>query len=265
MRSNTGKILFLCFLALFGPTKRVIADAKTIDQIKECIEANSPPVSSDQTVLMRSVDRAGEATETRARIIWKRPKGEKGRVLLRIIDPPTRRGTALLMIERGEMDADFHLYLPELRKQRRVAKKSLQGSMFGTDLSYEDFQRLHQFTEDNTLRRVEDATIDGKSAYTLAAAPKEGSGYQKVLIFVDQERCLVLRAEYFEGGEKPRKVLTILEDKVTKESFGWLPRQTHVEDLDDGTYTDLIIEKFDADADISDSDLSVAELGKAGR
>jgi outer membrane lipoprotein-sorting protein len=265
MRRITAKIVIICFCALLGTPAAAIADGKTVEDIKKCIKANAPKVSSSQTVLMRTVDRAGETSETRALIIWKRPEGEKGRVLLRVVDPPTRRGAALLMIERGEMDADFHLYLPELRKTRRVAKKSLQGSMFGTDLSYEDFQHVQQMTEDSTLQRGEDSELGGKKVYTLRAQPKEDSAYEKVISFVDQERCLVLRSEYYESGDKPRKTLSVNEDKITKEPFGWLPREIRVEDLEDGTHTDLIVEKFDSEADISDSDLSVAQLEKAGR
>jgi outer membrane lipoprotein-sorting protein len=264
MRTISATTLVLA-LVLLGPAVASSADTKTVEEIRECVEANSPEVSSAQTVLMRTVDRAGEATETRARILWRRPKGEKGRVLLRVVDPPTRRGTALLMIERDDLDADFHLYLPELRKTRRVAKKSIQGSMFGTDLSYEDFRQLQWLTEDSTLRRGEDSVIDDRKVYTLVAEPEKGSGYEKLVTYVDQERCLVLRSEYYEGGEKPRKVLTTVEEKITKESFGWLPRQIHVEDLDDGTYTDLIVEEFDAGADVSESDLSIAQLEKSGR
>jgi hypothetical protein len=61
------------------------------------------------------------------------------------------------------------------------------------------------------------------------------------------------------------KLLTVRQDKITKESFGWLPREIRISDVEDGTHTDLLIEEFDAETEISYDDLSVAQLGNSGR
>lgn len=240
----------------------VSAEAKTVEEIRACVEENAPERSASQTVLMRTVDRAGEASETRARILWRRPEGEKARLLLRVIDPATRRGSALLAIQRGEEKADFYLYLPELRKSRKVSKKSLKGSMFGTDLSYEDFQRVQKMKEDSSVVVGEDGEYEGNAVYTLIATPEEGSSYEKVVTLIDQERCIVLRSEYFESGDSPRKIITATPEEITKESFGWLPREVRVEDVEEKTHTEIIIEEFDAETEISEKDLSVEKLGK---
>lgn len=250
---------------MFNPPLARAAEGKTAEEIQECVKRNAPALSSSQTVVMRAFDRAGEPTESRYRILWKRPEGQKARLMLRVLDPPTRRGSALLLVQKGERDADIFLYLADLRKTRRVAKKSLQGSMFGTDLSYEDFQRVQQMTDESTVERGEDGELDGRKVYTLVAKPHEGSAYQKAVSFVDQERCLILRAEYYESGDKPSKVLKVNPEKVTQESFGWLPREIRIDDLDEGTHTDLIIEEFDATTPVSDDDLSAASLEGAGR
>lgn len=251
-------VLTLTLLTVATP-----AAAKTVEEIQDCIEGNAPELSASQTVLMRTVDRAGEASETRARILWRRPEGERARLLLRVIDPATRRGSALLAIQRAEKKADFYLYLPELRKSRKVSKQSLKGSMFGTDLSYEDFQRVQKMEEDSSVSVGEDSEYDGRKVWTLIATPDEGSAYEKVVTLVDQERCVVLRSEYFESGETPRKIITSAPDQITEESFGWLPRKVKVEDAEEKTFTEIIIEEFDAETEISEKDLSVEKLGKA--
>jgi outer membrane lipoprotein-sorting protein len=252
-------------LCLAVPLPARATDAKTAEEIQECVKKNAPALSSSQTVVMRAFDRAGEPTESRYRLLWKRPEGESGRLLLRVLDPPARRGSALLLVQKGERDADIYLYLADLRKTRRVTKKSLQGSMFGTDLSYEDFQRVQQMADESSVERGEDGEVGGRKVYTLVAKPREGSAYERAVSLVDQERCLIVRAEYYGSGEKPSKVLSVNQEKITKEDFGWLPREIRVDDLEEGTHTDLIIEEFDATTEVSDSDLSVANLESAGR
>ncbi len=238
------------------------AAARTIEEIQECVEANAPAISASQTVVMKTIDRAGEESQTRARILWRRPEGEKARLLLQVIDPATRRGSSLLAIQRGEEKADFYLYLPELRKARKVSKKSLKGSMFGTDLSYEDFQRVQKMKEDSSVKLGEDTEYDGRKVHTLIATPDEESSYDKIVTLIDQERCIVLRSEYFESGDTPRKVLTATADKITQEGFGWLPREVRVDDREEKTSTSIIIEEFDDQTEISEDDLSVEKLGK---
>lgn len=265
MRNGILAIVTTAFLLFLAAPGAMAADTKTVEEIQECVQANAPPLSSSQTVVMRAVDRAGELTETRYRILWKRPEGEEARLLLRVLDPATRRDSALLLVQRGERDGDVYLYLPEMRKTRRVAKSSLQGSMFGTDLSYEDFQRVQSMTEESDVKRGDDGEVDGRAVYTLIAQPGKDSAYNKAVSFIDQERCLVIRGEYYESGEKPAKLLTVPQDKITKESFGWLPRELRIANLEDGTHTDVLIEEFDGTTEVIYDDLTVANLENAGR
>lgn len=234
----------------------------TLEEIQACVEANAPEVSATQTIVMRSTDRTGETSETRSRILWRRPEGEKARLLLQVIDPVVRRGSTLLAIQRGEEKADFYLYLPELRRSRKVSKKSLKGSMFGTDLSYEDFQRVQQMKEDSSVTLGEEVEYEGRKAYQLIAEPGEDSSYEKVVTLIDKERCIVLRSDYFESGDTPRKRLFSVPEKVTQEEFGWLPREVRIDDLQEKTSTSIVIEEFDHKAEVSEDDLSVENLGK---
>jgi hypothetical protein len=55
------------------------------------------------------------------------------------------------------------------------------------------------------------------------------------------------------------------EDRITRESFGWLPREIRIEDLEEGTHTEIIVEEFDAASEVLDADLSVAQLETSGR
>jgi hypothetical protein len=125
----------LVLIAAGEPARAVNLKAgKGVDEIADCVKANQPQLSAEQTVTMRTVDRTGSARVSNATIYWQK-FGEDSKVLIRFSAPEDLRGSALLMLQKGER-ADMFMYLPELRKVRRLTKRSVSGSMFGTDFSY---------------------------------------------------------------------------------------------------------------------------------
>jgi len=253
----------LGLLALAPAAPAVAATPATVDEIRACIQKNAPETSSLQTVLLRSLDKDGDAVDTRAKVYWKRLEGENLRVALHVMDPPTRRGSAVLF-SRQDGENDMWMYLPEIRKVRKINQHFVQGSMFGTDLTYEDFERLQDVALGGEVMKLPDGELDGRKVWVIEGQPAAGeeSAYAKVVSMVDQERCVTLRTELFEPSGAVRKVVSASPDQITREPFGWLPRRLVVEDKDEGTTTEVLVESFDANVPIPDGKLSITALDK---
>jgi len=114
------------------------ADAEAVTA---CVQENLPETTSVQSFRLRTSDRAGSEREIAGKVWWRRFENGRSRILLRVKEPGDLRGSALLMIERSS-GSDMFLYLPELRKTRRITSHSVSGSMFGSDFTYEDFQQI---------------------------------------------------------------------------------------------------------------------------
>jgi hypothetical protein len=242
---------------------------RTTADIERCIAANLPSHALAETLLLRSFDREGEVAETRATLTWKRPGDGTSRFLLRVVEPDSRRGTALLAIygeDGSPPDAALYLYLPAARRARRIGGNSLATGMFGTDLAYEDFEHLRRLTPDADLRRLDDAQVGSRAAVVLEARPQAAaeSAYERIVALIDRERCIALRAELFERGGRLRKVVELPAERATREAFGWVPRLVSVEDRVDGTRTEIVVEAVDDGADITDGQLTVAGLEAPG-
>jgi len=239
------------------------AGAQTIEEIQNCMADNAPERSSIQTVVLRSHDRGGEVTETSAKIYWKRVGGGEDLIAVHVTEPASRRGSAVLL-KRVDHATSMWAYMPAIRRVRRITERSVTGSMFGTDITYEDFERLQRAVTSPGARRLDDGTVDGRSVYVIEErlASEEGSAYERVVTMIDKERCLALRTELFERGDNLRKVFTTPEDGVRKESCGWIPRVMRIEDVVDRTKTDIVLQRFEPDADFHDSKVSLSALDK---
>jgi hypothetical protein len=227
------------------------AELQTTEEIRECVRRNQSHQSSVGTILLKSKDRMGATTESRATIHWKRFDNDLSRVHLRFSDPPDLRGSALLLIEK-EGHNDMFMYLPELKKVRRVTGHMISGSMFGTDFSYEQFERLQGMAGDVVSQRLADAEEQGRAVFVVAHTPnQQESQFEKVVSYIDKETCVPLRTDYFERAARLRKVLSADASKVEKSGDAWIPRELRMLDLRDETETALIVEEIEMGAEIS--------------
>jgi len=246
MASAIATLTALALLAAGMPAAAVNVDTgEDVDEILDCIKANQPRLSAEQTVTLRTLDRTGSARVSSATIYWQK-FGDDSKALIRFSAPDDLRGSALLLIQKGER-ADMFMYLPELRRVRRVTKRSITGSMFGTDFSYEDFERFQGFAEDGEVKRLPDQEVEGRKVFVVEGRPARGeeSAYERIVSFVDQERCIPIHTDLYEKGESLRKVMVMPLEKVTREAESWVPRLVVVKDLVNQTQTELLVDEIE--------------------
>ena len=239
------------------------AHARTLEEVQDCMRANLPERSGIQTVSFTSVDRAGASSESRAKLYWKRFDDGLSKVMLRFSDPSDLRGAGILLLEKEERMPDQFMYLPELRKVRRVTTRMLSSSMFGTDFSYEDFQRLQGMALDSSRKLLEDSELDGAPVHVMESLPdpESGSAYERIVDHIDVETCIMLKTEMYEQGGRLRKVSDTPRSQIAQEGARFVPRQVKIRDLRDETNSTLEVEDFDLDVRISRKYFSERHLG----
>lgn len=257
--------LGLCALSVALASTASPAELQTLDEIQACLDANFPQDSSVQTVSMQATDRIGAVTETRAKMYWKKFDNGRSRVMMRFSKPADLRGAGLLMIENEDRN-DMFIYLPELGRIKRVTSRMTSSSMFGTDFSYEEFERLQGLSDTSQRARGEDASVNDRPAYTIELKPDdaEESAYERIRLFVDKETCILARADFYERGDQPRKTLTTNPAKISREGDLWMAREIMMRDFRDETETTMVVEKIEVGASIPRKIFSQSALESGG-
>ncbi|MBW2233316.1 MAG: outer membrane lipoprotein-sorting protein, partial [Deltaproteobacteria bacterium] len=88
----------------------------------------------------------------------------------------------------------------------------------------------------------------------------QNSGYEKVVSYVDKEKCVALKVEFFEKGGKLRKLLEVDVGKITLEGGIHVPTAVSMTDLRDDTTTVLLVNEIDMHAKIPRSRFSQRRL-----
>jgi hypothetical protein len=225
------------------------------------VQKNLPKRSSVQSVELRAKDRTGAERSLRAKIYWKRFEDGNPRVLARFSEPADIDGAGLLMIGTGGR-ADLFLYMPEVKKVRRITSQMMKGTLFGTDFSYEDLERMQGMQGKAAVERLPDAELDGTPVKVSATRPPadSGSSYERVVSFVDASTCVPLKIEMYEVGDRLRKVLVAERSEIKQHDGIWIPHKVVMRDLRDDTETALIVHQIEPEAEIADRTFSQTTL-----
>ena len=257
--------LLLSALFLLPPSSGFAQGGR--EEIEACLEKRLPNRSSIQRVELKVQDDEGEVSDSRADIHWKRLEDDTINVLIRFTEPPRRYGMAMLARQRLEGKPEVYLYLPELRQIRQVSARNAAGSMFGTDFSYEDFAFLQGVARDDNATRLPDGEAAGRPAYVMETRESiaEEPTYERIVYFIEQERCVPLRAEFYRSGEEMVKLLEVDLDAIESHGERFIPMKTTMRDEEKGSYTTVTILKIEPDAEIRDRIFEPAELEKGAR
>ncbi len=130
------------------------------------------------------------------------PQGDKA--LIKFIAPADIMGTGLLSFQNKTRSDDQWLYLPALKKTKRIAGTSKGGSFVGSDFSYEDLVPFNIDKYAYTFLREE--VINSKACYVSEATPKDSSSvYAKTVSWIDGQTFQTLKAEFYDKKKSSRK------------------------------------------------------------
>jgi outer membrane lipoprotein-sorting protein len=239
------------------------AAASGAEAVQQCVRRNLPERTMRQAVLLESTDAGGAAQRLEAELLWRRTKDDRSQIRITVEAPPDVRGSAFLLLER-EGGSDLFSYLPELRTVRRLTGRAISGSLFGTDFSYEDLERIQATAETAAVEQLAESEVDGRKVDVIAATvpPASESAYARVVTYVDRETCVALRTDLEGRPGAAAKQVSATFGEVKKVGERWVPHRVEIEDKETGRRTQLTVRKIDLDVDLPESEFSQTALTK---
>jgi hypothetical protein len=161
---------------------------------------------SESDATFKLVNQAGEERVRKTHGLSKLIKGTTDNMqLVRFVSPPDVKGTTSLTIEHSDKDDDLWIYLPALKKVRRLVASNKKDSFVGTDFSYGDV--IGYKVEDWTHKMLRSEAVDGADCYVIESLPAkpsvmEESGYSKRVGWVRKDNFVPVKGEFYgEDGE----------------------------------------------------------------
>jgi len=172
-------------------------------------------------------------------------------------DPNDIKGTALLS-HANILDADDQwLFLPALKRVKRISSANKSGPFVGSEFAFEDFTALELNKYDYTWLREEE--IDGLAADVVERAPRyENSGYTRQVSWIDRDVNQVRQVEFYDRRGDLLKTLTLVD---YREYDGvWRSHRMEMVNHQTGKSTDLIYGDYEFGVGLKDSEFVKSRL-----
>lgn len=179
-------------------------------------------LETDTTMLLVS-DR-GQTRERKMKTLQRmKPNHIDSKLLIRFNAPADIRGVGYLQIENGEAEDDQWIYLPALKKSRRLVANNKRDSFMGSDFSYGDFSRPKVEMYKHAVLRRE--ASDGHDCVVVESLPRDEAirqdrGYNKKITWVRTDSFLEARIDYFDLSGALLKTQIATDHKVVEPETG---------------------------------------------
>ena len=211
----------LCAGCAVALAATVAGAAPTGREIMERVDARDDGDNAIQDMEMVLIDRSGSERIRKIRS-YRRDVGEDTQSIMFFLAPADVKDTGFLTYDYdgAEKDDDQWLYLPALKKIKRIASGDKSGSFMGSDFTYADMSERELDAYDYTL--MKETEVNGVKVWQVEAIPNnekeiDETGYTKQVVFVRQDNDVVIRAV---SWVKKGKRLKYMEVKKLEEIDG---------------------------------------------
>ncbi|MEL7489687.1 MAG: outer membrane lipoprotein-sorting protein [Pseudomonadota bacterium] len=199
-----------------------VSDSEARGETKEAQKGYDISARSDQTdngfgdskVSAEMILRNAAGQETRRELSFSTLERENANVgdksLVIFESPRDVEGTALLSHAKILDPDDQWLFLPALKRVKRIASANKSGPFVGSEFAFEDFTttELNKFT----YKYIGEEELDGMTTDVIERFPRyEKSGYTKQKAWVDQEVFQTRKVEFYDRKGELLKTLTLLD------------------------------------------------------
>lgn len=174
--------------------------------------------------------------------------------------PKAIRGTALLSHGQLAREDDQWLYLPALKRVKKIASRNRSGPFLGSEFSYEDLSTQEVSKYSYRYLREEECGASRCFVVERTPGPTLYSGYLRQVYWLDTDHYRTLKVDYYNRGDRLTKTLTASEFQRFDNGI-WKATRMNMVNHVSGKSTELRWRDFEFNVGLSaDRDLSTTSL-----
>jgi len=217
--------------------------------------------NSQSDLIMTLRTRKGDeiVREMRSKSFEVEGDGDKG---LTIFDTPLDvKGTAFLNHSHTTKNDDQWIFLPALKRVKRIASRNKSGPFLGSEFAFEDLSSFE--IEKFKFNYLRDETLDEAATFVLEMIPTDKySGYSKVHGWVDQQHYRLQKLVFYDRRDSLLKTLTFEGYKLYQGKY-WRADVQKMVNHKSGKSTDVAIQNLEFDVGLSADDFKENRLSRA--
>lgn len=224
-KHGLGRALRVASVAILGlgvafgvAEERDAAAGPTAQDIMGKVAVSRKLEGSEAVVKMKVGNGKGQTRESRLSMATKLyDSGNTEKRVYKFTSPPEVKGTGVLVFDYDDKSDDVWVYLPALRKTRRIVSSDRAKSFMGSEFSYGDLN-IPSLAEFN-FTLVKEENVGGETCYVIDLIPKsdaikDSEGYSKKTYWISKSKYVVLKGLYYDLEGRLLKELTASDIKL---------------------------------------------------
>ncbi len=222
-------------------------------------DAGWQDMQASMQMVLRNSEGQESLREIRIKALEQPDDGDKN---LTLFDKPLDvKGTAFLSFSHAVGPDDQWLYLPALKRVKRIASRNKSGPFMGSEFSFEDMSSFE--VNKYTYKYIQDSPCSLGNCYVVEQYPVDQySGYTKRITWVDTQEYRLDKIEFYDRKDALLKTLVYDNYQVYLDQH-WRPHTMKMINHQTGKSTDLIWDNYQFQTGLSDSDFNQNALKRA--
>jgi len=194
------------------------------------------------------------------RVKAKQGKDELSKSILHFLVPDDVKGTGFLVVERKGADDDQFLYLPALKKIKRIRSDQKSSAFMGTQYSYGDLQSRD--ADDNTYKMLPGEKLGNFDCWVIESTPKrpDDEQYSRTITWIAKKNYVPLRMKMFDKKGREWKVFTT--EKVDVVDGLYVITSSTMLNLKNKRSTRMVVDAINTKVQLEDSEFTQTRLEK---
>lgn len=214
---------------------------------------------ADMEMILRN--KQGEESHRSLHISTLEVQGDGDKSLIIFDEPKDIKGTAFLSYTHALKPDDQWLYLPALKRVKRISSANKSGPFVGSEFAYEDL--TSQEVEKYHYKWLRDEELDGEKCFVIERIPAyEHSGYTRQIAWIDQKIYHPLKVEFYDRKNSLLKTLTLNDYNQYLDKY-WRADSMHMVNHQTGKETLLIWKNYKFNSGLTDRDFDQNTLKRS--
>ena len=182
--------------------------------------------------------------------------GETEKRLMRFLSPADVKGTGLLTYDYEKEDDDIWLFMPALRKTRRIISSEKSKNFMGSEFSYADMTPPN--LDDFTYKISGEQEVEGILCWEIEMVPidfdvADENGFSRRIAFIAKQDFVIRKAIYYDLDEELHKELTVKEVReLDTKNHKYRPIHMIMDNKQNGRKSVLKVDEIQFNPDVKD-------------
>ncbi|WP_421919418.1 outer membrane lipoprotein-sorting protein [Marinifilum sp.] len=183
--------------------------------------------------------------------------GKTEKKLLKFLQPADVKGTGFLTFDYNKEDDDKWIYMPALRKTRRIINSENAKSFMGTEFSYADMTLPN--VDEYHYKMIGEENILGQICYVIEERPineevENENGFSKKITYINKENFVSIKSVYFDLYGDKEKIMIVKEYKeLDKTNHKYRLTNIEIKNIQNGRKSTNVIKEIKYNPGLPDS------------